>query len=43
MMKKMSKGDKKNQISPGAIPDEILNKLKWKEANVKNKTINGWS
>ena len=28
MMKKMSKGDKKNQISSGAIPDELLNQLK---------------
>ena len=27
MMKKMSKGDK-NVISPGAIPDELLNQLK---------------
>ena len=41
MMKKMSKGDKKNQISSGAIPDELLNQLKWKEANDKNKIING--
>jgi hypothetical protein len=42
MMKKMSKG-KTNAGSSGAIPDELLNqlKLKWKEANVKNKTING--
>jgi hypothetical protein len=43
MMKKMSKGDKTNQIPSGTIPDEILNQLKWKEAYVKNKTINGWS
>jgi len=28
MMKKMSKGDKKNQISSGVIPDKILNQLK---------------
>jgi hypothetical protein len=42
MMKKMSKGGKTNQIPSGAIPDEILNQLKWKEANVKNKIINGW-
>ena len=40
MMKKMSKGKK---IPSGKIPDEILNQLKWKEQNVKNKTINGWS
>jgi hypothetical protein len=42
MMKKMSRSGKTNQIPSGAIPDEMLNKLKWKEANVKNKTINGW-
>jgi hypothetical protein len=44
MMKKMSKGDK-NPIPSGAIPDELLNQLKpkWKETNVKDKTINGWS
>ena len=40
MMKKVSKGKK---IPSGAIPDEILNQLKWKEKNVKNKTINGRS
>ena len=33
MMKKVSKGKK---IPSGAIPDEILNQLKWKEKNVKN-------
>ena len=42
MMKKMSKGDKTNKIPTGVIPDEILNQLKWKEVNVKNKIINGW-
>jgi hypothetical protein len=42
MMKKMSRGGKTNQIPSGIIPDEILNQLKWKEANVKNKIINGW-
>jgi hypothetical protein len=43
MMKKMSKG-KTNPDPSGVIPDELLNqlKLKWKEANAKNKTINGW-
>jgi hypothetical protein len=43
MMKKMSK-DKTNSDSSGAIPDGLLNqlKLKWKETNDKNKTINGW-
>jgi hypothetical protein len=41
MTKKMSKG-KTNSVPSGAIPDEILNQLKWKETNVKNKTINGW-
>jgi hypothetical protein len=42
MMKKMSKG-KTNTIPSGAIPDELLNELKpkWKETNVKNKTIDG--
>jgi hypothetical protein len=43
MMKKMSKNGNTKQSSPGAIPDEILNQLKWKEADVKNKTINGRS
>ena len=28
MMKKMSKGNKTNQIPSGVIPDEILNQLK---------------
>jgi hypothetical protein len=42
MMKKMSKG-KTNQIPSGAIPDEILNQLKWKVTNAKNKTIDGRS
>jgi hypothetical protein len=42
MMKKMSKG-KSNPLSSGAIPDEILNQLKWKETYVKNKTIYGRS
>jgi signal recognition particle subunit SRP54 len=28
MMKKMSKGEKTNQISSGATPNEILNQLK---------------
>jgi hypothetical protein len=42
MMKKMSQSNK-NPIPSGAIPDELLNQLKpkWKETNVKNKTING--
>ena len=39
MMKKMSKG----KAPKGQIPDELLNNLKWKEQNVKNKTINGRS
>ena len=39
MMKKMSKG----KMPEGKIPDELLNNLKWKDKNVKNKTINGWS
>ena len=39
MMKKMSKGNK----IPSGIPDEILNQLKWKEENAKNKTVNGRS
>jgi len=38
MMKKMSKGKK---IPSGVIPDEIINQLKWKEENVKNKIIDG--
>ena len=38
MMKKMSKGEK---IPSGAIPDEILNQLKWKEKNAKNKIVDG--
>jgi hypothetical protein len=38
MMKKMSKGKK---IPSGVLPDEILNQLKWKVQNVKNKIING--
>ena len=44
MMKKMSKGDK-NTIPSGTIPEELLNQLKpkWKETNVKDKTINGRS
>jgi hypothetical protein len=41
MMKKMSKSGSTKQIPSGAIPDEILNQLKWKVKNVKNKTING--
>ena len=40
MMKKMSQGKK---IPSGMIPDEMLNKLKWKVKHVKNKTINGRS
>jgi hypothetical protein len=36
MMKKMSKG----KMPKGQIPDELLNNLKWKDKNVKNKTIN---
>ena len=39
MMKKMSKG----KMPKGQIPDELLNNLKWKDQNVKNKTIDGWS
>ena len=39
MMKKMSKGN----MPEGKIPDELLNNLKWKDQDVKNKTINGWS
>ena len=39
MMKKMSKG----KMPEGKIPDELLNNLKWKDQNVKNKTIDGWS
>jgi hypothetical protein len=38
MMKKMSQGKK---IPSEMIPDEMLNQLKWKVKNVKNKTING--
>jgi hypothetical protein len=38
MMKKMSQGKK---IPSGTIPDEIINQLKWKVWNVKNKIING--
>ena len=37
MMKKMSKG----KMPEGKIPDELLNNLKWKDYDVKNKTING--
>ena len=40
MMKKMSKGKK---IPSGMIPNEMLNQLKWKEKNVKNKIVNGRS
>ena len=39
MMKKMSKG----KVPKGQFPDELLNNLKWKDQNVKNKTINGRS
>jgi len=37
MMKKMSKEKK---IPSGILPDEILNQLKWKVKNVKDKIIN---
>ena len=40
MMKKMSKGKK---IPSGVLPDEILNQLKWKDKNVKDKIVNGRS
>ena len=39
MMKKMSQG----KMPKGQIPDELLNNLKWKDKNVKNKTIYGGS
>ena len=40
MMKKMSKNKK---IPSGVLPDEILNQLKWKDKNVKDKIVNGRS
>ena len=39
MMKKMSQG----KMPKWQIPDELLNNLKWKDKNVKNKTIYGGS